>query len=471
MKITLLIDFGSTFTKVVAVNLEEETVLGRAQAPSTVDTDMTIGLFEALNKLRINGKRIEEEEIVRKLACSSAAGGLKIIAIGLVPELTVEAAKRAALGAGAKIVGTYAYELTEDDLESIEKARPDLVLLAGGTDGGNKEVILHNARMLAKSKLNVPIVVAGNRVVSGEIKKSLTSSGKTVEVTENVLPEIDKLNVEPVRSLIREIFIKRIVHAKGLDKAQAYVGDILMPTPMATLKAARLLADGTEKEGGLGELMVVEVGGATTNIHTVSRSYAGESGVVLKGLPEPYAKRTVEGDLGIRYNAYTILEVAGIDRMKRHLMSSIDEETLIEKIKSLPSNVSLVPETEEDRFVDICLARTATEIAVERHVGYLKDVFSPMGRIWFQYGKDCTGIRNVIGTGGVFAHGFGSSLILEAVLFRDDAPHILRPRNPEFYIDQSYLLYGIGLLSDYEPEKALRIAKKSLRKLSRRDAS
>ncbi|MEM3484394.1 MAG: methylaspartate mutase accessory protein GlmL [Candidatus Bathyarchaeia archaeon] len=463
MRITLLIDFGSTFTKVAAVSLEEERFLGRAQAPSTVDTDMTKGLLEALGKLRINGKTIEHCEIERKFACSSAAGGLKLVAVGLVPELTLEAARRAALCAGAKIVGSYSYELSEDDVSEIEKKEPDLVLLTGGTDGGNKAVIIHNAQMLAKSSLAVPIIVAGNRTVSGKIKKMLLSAGKIVEVTENVLPEIDRLNVEPVQTLIREIFIKRIVYAKGLNRAQEFIGDILMPTPLATLKAARLIADGTDKENGLGELMVIEVGGATTNIHTVSKPWGGESGAVLKGLPEPYAKRTVEGDLGIRYNAATILEVAEPERIKKHLVISIEENELAERIKRLTDHVSFVPETEEDGLIDVFLARLATDIAVERQVGRLREVFSPMGRLWIQYGKDCSNIKTVIATGGVFAHSFKPELILEAALFSNENPYVLKPRNPTFYIDQHYILYGIGLLADYAPEKALRIVKRSLK--------
>jgi uncharacterized protein (TIGR01319 family) len=309
----LLVDFGSTYTKVIAVDLNTEELLGRAQSPSTVQDNMLIGLQNSLSKLLLRERQIDNRTIEksRKLACSSAAGGLCLVAVGLVPSLTLEAARMAALGAGAKVVGSYAYELTIKDVDIIEKTGCDIVLLCGGTDGGNKEVILHNARMLATLKLNIPFVVAGNRVVSYEVKEILESNGKYAEITENVLPEVDKLNVEPARSCIREIFMRRIAHAKGLDKAQEFIGDILMPTPMATLKAAQLLADGYNTEQGMGELMVVEVGGATTNIHSISKMYSTGNQAIIKGLPEPYAKRTVEGDLGIRYNASTIVEIVG----------------------------------------------------------------------------------------------------------------------------------------------------------------
>jgi uncharacterized protein (TIGR01319 family) len=462
----LLVDFGSTYTKVVAVDLDKEGVLGRAQSPSIVQENMLIGLQNALSKLTIHGHQIDDVAIKRsrKLACSSAAGGLRLVAIGLVPDLTLEAARRAALGAGAKVIGSYGYELNDDDLHQIEQAECDMVLISGGTDGGNKDVILHNARMLATTRLNVPFVVAGNKVVNDQVKGVLESSGKYAEKTENVLPDLDRLNVEPARSCIRDIFMKRIIHAKGLDKAQEYIGDILMPTPMATLKAAQLLAEGSSKELGLGELMVVEVGGATTNVHSVAKGYTAGRPAVIKGLPEPYAKRTVEGDLGIRYNAATIVDIVGGQKVLDNIPGKPDCAglDLVTTASFLCKNVGFVPRSEQDFLIDLGLARSAVEVAVERHVGVVKELWAPDGVINVQYGKDLTELRTLVGTGGIFAYNPHAEKILEVALFNPTNPFSLKPRSPDFYIDRNYILYGIGLLSDVEPVKALRIAKRYL---------
>lgn len=136
MRPVLLIDFGSTYTKLTAVDLDGEALLGTAAAYTTVQTDISDGLREGLARLE---ERTGKLDYLQTYACSSAAGGLRMIASGLVPELTSEAAKLASLGAGAKIVGLYSFELTEDDLEDIQAARPDIFLLVGGTDGGNQE--------------------------------------------------------------------------------------------------------------------------------------------------------------------------------------------------------------------------------------------------------------------------------------------------------------------------------------------
>ncbi|MDR3270849.1 MAG: glutamate mutase L [Peptococcaceae bacterium] len=463
----LLIDFGSTYTKVLAVDLETETVLGRAQSVTTVDSNIMIGLRNALDILFQEHPEMDESSISRKIASSSAAGGLRMIAIGLVRELTLEAARRAALGAGAKIVGSYAHELDEESLQEIEANPCDLIMLSGGTDGGNKEVILHNAQALAELKKDVTILVAGNRVVRSKIKQILQNAGKQVVVTENVMPEVNEINVEPARAAIRDIFMERIVKAKGLDGAQTYVGNIVMPTPMASLRAAQLLAEGTEDEAGLGDLLIVEIGGATTNIHSVGYGYPRDGHVVLKGLPEPLAKRTVEGDLGIRYNAHTIYDLA--KQSLRDNLSALnyplDLSTVEHITQEMGVNVGYVPDDDAAYLLDTALAKTAVQVAVERHAGILREVPGLEDLIPVQYGKDLTHIKVVIGTGGVFHYGRYPARILAGVLYEAHNPSSLKPKNPDFYVDQGYVLYGAGLLAGIHPTKALRILKKNLHQL------
>ena len=190
--------------------------------------------------------------------------------IGLVPEYTTEAGRLAALGAGAKVVGSFSYEMTKSELRELEELSPDIVLLTGGTDGGNKRTILHNASLLAKSERIRNIIVAGNKSAGDELREAFDGSGQNVAFTENVMPEFGRLNIEPVNAVIRELFISRITEAKGVDKARQRIGDVVMPTPSAVLAGARVLADGTYGEAGLGPLMVVDVGGATTDVYSVA---------------------------------------------------------------------------------------------------------------------------------------------------------------------------------------------------------
>ncbi len=297
MSLALLLDFGSTFTKMTVVDTAGPSLVARATVPTTVK-DISVGLRAGLARLSEAGVR--ERDLRLRLACSSAAGGLRMIAVGLVPELTAEAARRAALGAGARVIETFAFRLTDDDVERIGAAAPDILLLAGGTDGGNADVLLANAKRLAAAALPAPVVVAGNAAVSEDVARILAARGVDVRVAENVMPELGVINVEPARAAIRDVFLEKIVEAKGLHVAEEYVEGVLMPTPAAVLAAARLLAEGTSSVAGFGQVAVVDVGGATTDVHSVAPGTPSERDVTVKGLPEPLAKRTVEGDLGVR---------------------------------------------------------------------------------------------------------------------------------------------------------------------------
>lgn len=470
MKVYLLVDFGSTYTKIIAVDLEQEMILGRSQSPTTISTDITIGLNNALEKLYRN-YGIDKTQIQGKLASSSAAGGLKMAAIGLVPELTLEAARRAALGAGAKVISSHGFEVDEEAVREIEAAGCDIILLCGGTDGGDKKVILHNAKMLANSNIDCPIIVAGNRVVMSQVRRILGEKDKKVYITKNVLPNLTTVDVEPAQALIRGIFIAHITKAKGLDKAQKAIGQIIMPTPKATLQAAALLANGTDNEPGIGSLVVVEIGGATTNIHSVVDSLPVTDQTILKGLPESRVTRTVEGDLGIRYNASTLYDYVGagpfLTNFRRNVPQFNGDSIHIEQhIRNLAENVNYVPTREVERHLDITLAEAATSIAVQRHAGTIRKEYSLMGEVLVQHGKNLLDTKNLVGTGGIFKYGRHPEKILRAALYNTETPWSLKPREPKAYVDCEYILYGIGLLAESFQDQALRIAKKYIKQTS-----
>jgi uncharacterized protein (TIGR01319 family) len=472
MERALLIDIGSTYTKASLVDLEEISLLDRAQSFTTIDIGVNIGLNRAL-------KQIEGwQDAKYKLACSSAAGGLKIIAIGLVPQLTAEAAKRAALGAGSKVLHTYSYQLTGQDVEEIVNKNPDLILLAGGTDGGNRENILHNTQVIAASSLQQPIVAAGNRAVSREVEEILEEAGKEVHLTENVMPELEKLNIEPARETIRNIFLKKIIEAKGLSDVDSIIDGIIMPTPSAVLSASRILAEGCGDEAGLGDLIVVDVGGATTDVHSIASGEPSKANVNWKGLEEPFVKRTVEGDLGMRYSLPTLYEAISESSLKRQLanpevggLSKIGEERKlkdlsIEDCSELVNRLHLKKEIfTEGRGVIIerVLAYHAVRLAVARHVGVINTIFTPMGAVAVQEGKDLTVIRYLIGTGGVLVNNAEPGYILSGALYKNqEDAQLLAPQSPEFLIDKEYILAAAGLLAEVEPEKSLKFMKKYL---------
>ena len=435
-----------------------EALLGTAAAYTTVQTDISDGLREGLARLE---ERTGKLDYLQTYACSSAAGGLRMIASGLVPELTSEAAKLASLGAGAKIVGLYSFELTEDDLEDIRAARPDIFLLVGGTDGGNQECILHNARMLASLPPAFPIVVAGNRVAARACQRIL--AGHEVHVCPNVMPKFGVLQIEPTQSKIREIFLNRIVQAKGLSQVTDLLSGILMPTPSAVLQAMELLAKGCEGELGIGDLVAVDVGGATTDVYSMADGMPEQMNTVYKGLPEPFSKRTVEGDIGMRYSIRGIVEAAGLPRVSQ--LSGLSQDRVEALVDMLRANTDRLPDGDRElENLDYALASLAVETAVARHAGTMEETYTLMGQTFVQSGKNLTNVRQIVVTGGSLIHAERVAEIARHALYSTAQPASLRPKEADIWVDRTYILAAMGLLAAYEPQTALRIMKKELEK-------
>ncbi|MDO5717371.1 MAG: methylaspartate mutase accessory protein GlmL [Tissierellia bacterium] len=461
MKAYLFIDFGSTNTKVTLVDIENEELVATAKAYTTVETDVMIGYHNAMKILE--SKVDTEFEIVKKIACSSAAGGLKMIAIGLVPELTSEAAKRAALGAGAKIVGTYSHKINKSEAREIVDSNADMILLAGGTDGGNAECIVHNAKMLKEFGIDIPVVVAGNKSAVDEIEE-IFDGHVEYHIAENVMPKLNQLNVDSSRDTIRSIFMENIIKAKGMTHVMEEISGIVMPTPASVLKAAEVLSKGTEDEDGLGDLAIIDIGGATTDVHSACEGAPSKPSVFLRGLEEPYTKRTVEGDLGMRYSIPSVAQVAGKRMLRSYLGSEYDYDIDME-VENRSNDPSFISESKRDLNFDYAIAKACTRISMLRHAGEVEQVYSPTGAMYQQMGKDLMDLPIVIGTGGILVYTENPEEILEACKFTMDEPQSLKPRNPKFYLDTEYILSSMGLLASIDPDMAVRIMKKYINRV------
>ena len=456
MKPILLIDFGSTYTKLTAVDVEGEKILGTAASYTTVQTDINDGLR---NGLKLLEGKIGKLEYAETYACSSAAGGLRMVASGLVPELTSEAAKLASLGAGAKIVGLYSFQMTEEDVEDIQALKPDIFLLVGGTDGGNTACIEHNAAMLATIKPNFPIVIAGNRNSARKCQKLL--DGCETYICPNVMPKFGTLNIEPTQKQIREIFLNRIIQAKGLSAAAELLSDIMMPTPAAVMQAMQLLSEGCDGESGIGDLVAVDVGGATTDIYSMADGMPDTMNTVFKGIPEPFAKRTVEGDIGMRYSVHGIVEAVGADRVAK--LAGMSAQRVEELVGWLRQHTDSVPDgNEELERLDHALASMAIETAVARHAGTMEETYTMMGLTYVQSGKNLTRVKQIIVTGGSLIHTKATVDIAKHALYSPAQPNSLRPKQADIWVDRKYILAAMGLISTRYPQVALRIMKKEL---------
>jgi uncharacterized protein (TIGR01319 family) len=446
MKLDLLVaEIGSTTTVVngfKGIKSGHPVFLGQGDHPTTVmEGDVNIGLEGAIHSLKayLGTHQLEYDEM---LASSSAAGGLAMTVHGLVLEMTVKAAREAALGAGAIIKLVTGGLLMESDLEEIVYLRPNIILIAGGVDFGEKNVPLENCKKIKALNLDIPIIYAGNQAILGEVKKVFKDYKAKVYFVENVYPQIDRLNIEPTRKLIHQAFEEHITGAPGMQRVRELVNGPIIPTPGAVMDCARLLAE------SLGDLMVIDIGGATTDVHSVTKG-SEEINRILTA-PEPEAKRTVEGDLGVYVNRFNVLKLINPNKIPQ---------------KYNPDFVNGVPpiphSPEEMDFVHF-ISEGAIKMAVNRHCGSLRYLYGPSGRLTIAEGKDLTQIKTIIGTGGVLTRlPFGKE-IMAKVTGNKESGKLLPPPESNILIDSNYIMASLGVMAKKYPDAALTLLKESL---------
>ena len=455
----LTADFGSTYTKLTAIDAAKAQILATSTAFTTIETDVMEGYNNALHLLE---EQIGKFDYNQLLCCSSAAGGLKMVALGLVPELTAKAAKMAASSAGAKVVKTYSFEISKTEQDEIFTINPDLILLCGGTDGGNKEVIISNAKKLCQIDRNFSTIVAGNKSAASEVEAVYIESGKDFVITENVMPEFNKLNIEPAKQKIKELFISKIIDAKGLHKVQQMANSEIIPTPLAVLNGCELLSKGTATTKGIGDLMAIDIGGATTDVYSISAGTPTFENAMIKGLPEPYNKRTVEGDLGMRYSLGSLADEIDIDALSNEI--KVDRDVIdkwIDTCKAFPN--TLAKENSAHQTIEEGLAKYALKMAVERHTGKVETTFTPFGQMYIVSGKDLTEVGLVVGIGGVLVNAENPNNILEGSKADKQNLMSLKPKSPKYLLDKKYIFASMGLLCSLDAELALAIMKKEIK--------
>jgi uncharacterized protein (TIGR01319 family) len=415
------VDVGSTYTKACLVDLDDARLVARAEVPTTAGTDVLTGLDAAVAALGGTGELY---------VCSSAGGGLRLAVVGYESLVTAEAGHRVGLSAGAQVVHVAAGPLDTAAVAALRAARPDVILLVGGTDGGDAEVLLHNARRLATSRLRVPVVLAGNADARDEAAGVLTGRRVPVTVTGNVLPRIGVLDPAPARAAIRDVFLRHVIGGKRLSRGRRFPSLVRYATPDAVLAGVELLADRL----GAG-VLVVDVGGATTDVYSALVPDAeAETGPRRDVAGTLWRSRTVEGDLGVAVSAPGTLAAAAAEKLE------VGGPVTDRRLAALAATVAL------RRHARGHLAAPGLS-AVPAGPGTADQV-----RVG---GRDLRDVRLVIGSGGVLRHG-GGDAVLDAVL-GDLAGGWAPPVTARRMIDTDYVLAAAGLLAADHPDVAARL--------------
>ena len=385
------------------------------------------------------------------LACSSAGGGLRIAVVGYERLVTAEAGHRVALTAGGRVVHVHAGPLDAAGAHALREARPDVVLLVGGTDGGDGDVIVHNARRIGIDRLAVPVVVAGNADAAHDAREELVrrrrGADPRVTVTANVLPRIGVLDPGPARAAIREAFLRHVIGGKGLSRGPAFARMVRAATPDAVLAGVGVLADVCKDGVGAGDVIVVDVGGATTDVYSVLTP-EGEDAALAKEVVAPlWRARTVEGDLGMRWGATGVVAVATAEHL---LDGDPDAGRLAAHAAAVSRTPGHLPTDAGQARLDARLAALAVTVALRRHGRPATPGGSP---------RPLRDVRLVVGSGGVLRHA-GDAVRREVLrpAVTDHGGGWRVPERARTAVDDRYLLFAAGLLADLHPAAAARLA-------------
>jgi uncharacterized protein (TIGR01319 family) len=516
----LVVDFGSTFTKVGIFDTKEETFELRYN-PTTVE-DIRFGLADSLGVLNACQERDDWQPLADKMSefairlpCSSAKGGLKMVTVALVKEESGFASELAALTAGAKLVGSYAGKLTAKQAREIyKKDQPEIILIAGGTDqGGDVETQLHNARRLAKASkyatyadYGVPVIYAGNQDIRERVENIFRYHEIDIRLTPNVMPEINTFQIEVVNEAIRNLFQTVIIRGKGFHVVEEYMDALFIPTPRAAFRGINLLAQGYGNEEGLGNILAMDIGGATTDFYSHVKDnplyvFPGDDPqrkvkrTILKTPNVPLVYRRVEGKYGLSYNAENLKE---LDRFQDERMSQDIDQYLTQRFPNefnptedqfrqfvqrangnyrldlekyldwLSENPHTLPTTLLEDAARSFLAKEIMAAATSKHAGRVNETET----YFLQHGVNFFNQAvTLLLIGGTIYHkcrdqhkGYldDLALIANGVQFDEDEEHILRPNGPVL-LDAQYLVSILGgLYGRVYPEQAMRIMKREL---------
>ena len=443
----LCVDFGSTFTKAALVDPASGTLLGVAAHRTTIDTDVLDGYDACVNVLRADHPEVEQADV---LACSSAGGGLRVAVVGNEELVTAEAGRRVALSSGGKVVHVVALATDPDPMPGLRASEPDVVLLVGGTDGGNTVALLTGARMLADARWTTPVVVAGNVDAQAEVVALLDACATPYVVADNVVPRIGVLAPDSARAAIREMFLAHVIGGKHLSARADFAAMVRGATPDVVLTGVEVLAATLARD-----VLVVDVGGATTDVHSVVDLDPEDASLGREVVATTPVTRTVEGDLGMRWSAVSTVEsgiAAGI----------LDADHELERAARVRhDDPAHLPTDPADASYDARIATAATVLAVRRHAGRSRVVLSDEGRVIERSGKDLREVDLLVGSGGVLRNaGPGvADAILRSVVGTDPEGWQL-PEHPDVVVDHDYVLAAIGLLAGPHPEAARALARR-----------
>lgn len=466
-KAILATDCGSTTTKAILIEHGSDgwRLIARGEAPTTVEApfdDVTVGVTNALRELEevtektfldANGKPLISDDTYY-LSTSSAGGGLQMTVAGVVKEMSAESAERAALGAGAIVIDTLAINDGRKEFEKVERIRslrPDMILMAGGTDDGNMVPQVQEIAETLRSAdprprlgigLKLPIIFAGSEKMRTAVEDTL---GDLVSLKhcENVRPTLDSENLGPAREAVHELFLEHVMQqAPGYGKLKTWTSADILSTPNAVGYIMETIA----RQRGI-SVLGVDIGGATTDVFSVF------SGVYT---------RTVSANLGMSYSICNVLTEAGLENIQRWLPFEATDAYVRNQLRNKMIRPTTIPQQLKDLHIEQAASREALRLAFEHHKSLAREMVGvqqqrSVGDLFDQQAGgrtrvDMLALNMLIGSGGVLAHApeLGQTVLMMLDAYQPEGLTTIAK-------DSIFMMPQLGILSTLLPEAATQV--------------
>lgn len=467
--------------------------------PTTVEKpyeDVLIGVRQAITALEkkvqrtlLNGEgllSVDDGGVTHFVATSSAGGGLQILVGGVIKTMTAESATKAALGAGAIVMDVLATDDGRSELDKIrqiQRLRPDMILLSGGTDGGNSQHVTSLAEMVAlanpKSRSGqghkLPVVFAGNTKARAQVDNFLGNMTVLNHVA-NLRPFLEEEVLEPASEEIHRLFLEHVMsQAPGYENLLQWAQGKVVPTPSAVGDLVKTIGESNDIN-----VMTVDIGGATTDVFssflTLKQITEGKEGGKSKAFTQGYTRhymkevrvfhRSVAANLGMSYSIGNVLAESGAQNILRWLPYDIAEADLRDWLCNKMLRPTVIPQTPAAVLLEQAVAKEAIRLALQRHnavASGLKGVSFKRGvheifdqkQMGFQTVIKSMELDVIIGSGGVLSH---APLRQQALLILLDA---FEPQGiTELYADSVFMMPHLGVMAGLDIEKCLDVLKR-----------
>jgi len=368
----LALDIGAVYTRAILLNVAhgQYRLIARGEAPSTSGApwnNIIEGVRVALDAItRSTGRYLLDENYNLIMPASGNAGvnmvvgtasagkPIRAVLVGLMPDISVASGRQAAESIYLQLVETVHLtdrRTSEEQLKDILNARPDVILIAGGTDGGAKDALRDQIHKVALAMsimehMARPVVIyMGNRELQGEVISLFEDELEVpIVAANNVRPALDREDLDDAKVQLASMYnIIKSRNTGGFEEYLEWTRERVFPNAIAFSEMIRALS-GLESESVLG----IDMGSSSTAVVAAMKQGSFES---------------VSGSLGIGHALGETLEKVKIEHIRRWLAMQQDPDDILDFLWNRRLNPSTVPGTPEDLDIFYALTREIVRLA------------------------------------------------------------------------------------------------------------